>query len=110
MALINYNRATDATHLVRDRNVEVLDLFYAPYAEVEGDLGIGDGDPAKPGAIASVSVDGEVKLAVYQGDGTWKIVGELDTPTLQEVTDEGNVTTNFIEANDIAIGRPGVYS
>lgn len=75
MALTNYNRATDETHLVRDRNVEVLELFYAPYVEDEGDLSIGDGDPDKAGAIASVLTGGEVKLAVYQGDGTWLIVG-----------------------------------
>lgn len=81
MALTNYNRATDETHLVRDINVEVLELFYAPYVEDEGDLSIGDGDPDKAGAIASVSVDGEVKLAVYQGDGTWKIVGDSSAPT-----------------------------
>lgn len=81
MALTNYNRATDETHLVRDRNVEVLELFYAPYVEDEGDLSIGDGDPDKAGAIASVLTGGEVKLAVYQGDGTWKIVGGSSAPT-----------------------------
>lgn len=81
MALTNYNRATDETHLVRDINVEVLELFYAPYVEDEGDLSIGDGDPAKAGAIASVLTGGEVKLAVYQGDGTWKIVGGSSAPS-----------------------------
>lgn len=81
MALNEYKRATDERHLVQDLNVEVMELLYVPYVEDEGDLSIGDGDPAKAGAIASVLTAGEVKLAVYQGDGTWKIVGDSSAPT-----------------------------
>ena len=99
MALITYIRVSDNLKLVRDKNLEVTDLLYIPVADSFGDLGIGDGDPAKSGAVAAYMDGDDVKLAIYQGDGTWEPVGaDPTTPTLQEVTDEGSTTTNTITA------------
>jgi len=81
MALNIYLRASDYQILVRDRFLEASDLMYIPVADSFGDLGIGDGDPDKPGAIAAYMDGDDVKLAIYQGDGTWIPVGSDGVPT-----------------------------
>jgi|GEM_PF-2813712 len=81
MALLEYRRVTDFNQLVKDINVEITDLFYVPVFDSFGDLGIGDGDPDKPGAIAGYMDGDECKLAIYNGDGTWSSVGGSPSPT-----------------------------
>lgn len=98
MAFIEYRRVTDFSQLIKDINLEVTDVLYIPVFDSFADLGIGDGDPDKPGAIAGYMDGGKLKLATYNGDGTWSPVGsDPVTPTLQQVTDEGNTTSNAIQ-------------
>jgi len=81
MALIEYKRATDVLHLAQDINMEVTDLLYIPLVESFEDLSVGISDPDKPGAIAAYMDGDSVKLAVYNGDGTWSPVGSSSGPT-----------------------------
>lgn len=76
MALVEYNRSLDQGRLVRDTNLEVLEVFYPPHFENIEDAGVGDSDLDKVGAICTVMHEGKTKLAVYQGDDEWLIVGD----------------------------------
>lgn len=84
MALIEYKRGTDVLHLMQDINMEVTDLLYIPLVETFEDLSVGISDPEKPGAIAAYMEADSVKLAVYNGDGTWSPVGGDAAPTYTE--------------------------
>lgn len=84
MANTEIPRASDSAKIVVDQNVDVARSLYVPYFE-DSDPDVGNNDPDKLGAIASVkSGSGDVEIQVYQGAGVWRPVGSTNSTLIRK--------------------------